>query len=366
MTAPPPVPFFDLGRQYREIGPALEEAVLAVLRSGQYVLGAEGEAFERELAAIAGTPHAVGVASGTDALILALRAAGVGPGDEVLVPAFTFYATAAAVSLIGARPVFVDVDSQSFLIDPDDLARRRTPRARAVVPVHLFGQCAPMERIARAAAGLAVIEDAAQALGATRGGRGAGGLGDFGAVSFYPTKNLGGVGDGGAVLCPDAAGAQRLRLLRNLGQKERYRHDVLGTNSRLDELQAAALRVKARHLGRWNDARRARARRYEEALAAVPGLRTPGTLPDNVHTWHQYVIRVDRRDACKAALAARGVGTAVYYATTIPKNPCFADLDQGPYPGADEAARTVLALPIFPELTFEEQDRVVAALRAGW
>ncbi|HKO05741.1 MAG TPA: DegT/DnrJ/EryC1/StrS family aminotransferase [Candidatus Acidoferrales bacterium] len=364
---PPPIPLLDLVAQFESIQQEIQAAIEAVLRSGHFILGPQVQAFEQEIAKFCGTRHAVGVASGTDALLLSLRAAGVGPGDEVLVPAFSYIATADAVSLLGATPVFCEVLPDTFNLDPAQLEGRITPRTKAVVPVHLFGQTAEMERIlsiARAAQ-LAVIEDAAQAIGASRGGRPAGSLGDFGCLSFYPTKNLGACGDAGMVLTSSAEDAARLRSLRGHGTvAHKYISEEQGWNSRLDELQAAILRVKLRHLAEWTAARQSHAARYEDLLRAVPGITLPRVAPGSTHVYHQYTIRVPEREHVQKHLAGLGIATAVYYPVPLHLQPMYAHLGQQPgsLPRAERASLEVLSLPIYPELATEQIERIAAAL----
>jgi dTDP-4-amino-4,6-dideoxygalactose transaminase len=375
-AAPPrPVPFLDLKAQYAEIRGELHDAVLRVLDSQAFILGPEVEALEQDLAAYVGADHAVAVASGTDALVLSLRVLDVGPGDEVVTSAYSFFATAGAILQCGATPVFVDVDPGTYNLDPQALGAAMTPRTRALLPVHLYGQCAEMDPILAAAAraGVPVVEDAAQAIGARDGDRRAGALGTLGAFSFYPTKNLGGIGDGGLITTNDARLAARLRALRNHGQLRPYEHEFLGHNSRLDALNAAALRVKLRHLDRWTDLRRERAERYRRLMHAT-GLTSPA--PDAIglpverpgawHVYNQFVIRVPERDAVRDALQRQGIGCAVYYPRPLPDQPCLRSLGlpSGAYPNAAAAAREGLALPIYPELTPQQQERVVEALAA--
>jgi len=365
------IPFLDLSRQYDAIGAEIERAVIDVLRSQRYILGPEVEALEGEIAAICGTKHAVGVASGTDALMLALQALGVAPGDEVVTSAFSFFATASSVARIGARPVFADIDEATFNLDPSEVARAAGPATRAVMPVHIFGQCADVESIrdaARTASGreVAVVEDAAQAIGASRHGRPAGALGQAGCLSFYPTKNLGGAGDGGMIVTDDDELERVARRLRAHGDVGRYDHRDLGMNSRLDAIQAAVLRVKAAHLARFNEARRERAAVYDDLLAPAGGdLRLPAAAPGNAHTYHQYVVRTTRRDDLARHLAGVGIGTAVYYPVPLHLQPCFASLGYaaGSLPRTEAACREVLALPLYPELTHEEQERTADAIK---
>ncbi len=366
------VPFLDLKRQYAGLRAEIESAVSEVLRSQRFILGPEGGRLEAEIAALCGVRHAAGVASGTDALVLALQAAGLGPGDEVVTSPFSFLASASSIVRLGARPAFADVDADTLDLDPEDLGRRAGRRTRALVPVHIFGQCAPVEALiaaAEAACGRrpTVVEDAAQALGALRHGRPAGSLGDAGCLSFYPTKNLGGAGDAGMVVTDDDELARRVRLLRAHGDAGRYDHREVGLNSRLDEIQAAVLRVKARRLREWNEQRRRRSALYDRLLASRPGgLRLPAVREGNVHTWHQYVVRSPRRDDLARHLASRGIGTAVYYPTPLHLQACFRDLGHAPgaFPRAEAACREVLALPLYPELTEPEQERVAEAVHA--
>jgi len=370
------IPFFDRTRVDAALEPELQKIFSRVVQGGQYILGPEVEAFEAECAGYLGVPHAVGVSSGTDALLVALLALGVGPGDEVICPAFTFVATASAVARTGARPVFADILPDTLNLDPASTAAALTPRTRAILPVHLFGRCAAMEELLAIAAprGLAVIEDAAQAFGATHAGRKAGALGTLGCFSFFPTKNLAGFGDGGLVTTADPALAARARALRAQGARQKHRHEVVGGNFRLDALQAALLRAKLPRIGESLAARRAGAARYDARLggAGLPiALPSPPALEE--HTFNQYVIRLRDpalRDPLRSFLAARGIGSDVYYPTPLHLQPCFADLRQpeGSLPVAEAAARQVLALPIFPGLSAEEIDRVSEAIAAfpGW
>jgi dTDP-4-amino-4,6-dideoxygalactose transaminase len=360
------IPQFDLTRQYAGIEPEIEAAVRRVLRSGRYILGPEGEALEAECAAYLGVPHAIGVASGSDALRLILEGVGAGPGDEVVTPAFSFVASATAVLYAGARPVFVDVEPATLCLDPDRVAAALTPRTRAIMVVHLYGHPAAMTgvRALADAHGLPVIEDAGQAFGARLGGRHVGGLGAAAAFSFYPTKNLAACGDAGLVTTADASLAERLGRVRNHGQTQKYTHAELGWNSRLDELQAAILRVKLRHLPRWTEARRAIAARYRAGLAGLP-LQLPGEQPGALHVYHQYTVRTPRRDALVKHLGARGIGTACHYPQPIPGQPLFRGLgyDASAFPVSWAASRDVLSLPCFPELRHDEIDAVIAAVR---
>jgi dTDP-4-amino-4,6-dideoxygalactose transaminase len=367
---PAAVPFLDLRLQYRSIQAEIEAALRPVLEAQALILGPEVEALERELSASTGVSQAIAVASGTDALYLALRALRIGPGDEVLTSAYSFFATAGAILQVGARPRFADIQLADFNVDPEAAAAAISPSTRALMPVHLFGQCAsmdPLEALARQA-GIPIVEDAAQAIGARFGERTAGSIGALGCLSFYPTKNLGGLGDGGMVLTSDAQLASLLRALRNHGQTGPYEHRHLGCNSRLDALNAAALRVKLRHLARWTEERRARAARYRQLFgdAGLLGqaVTLPGELPGRYHVYNQFVIRIPDRDALRRSLESQGIGSMVYYPRPLPAQPVLVDLGYraDAFPRAVEAARTSLALPLYPELSGEQQQRVVSAI----
>lgn len=360
------IPQFDLTRQHAGIETEIEAALRRVLRSGRFILGREGAALEAECAAALSVEHAIGVASGSDALRLILSALGVGPGDEVVTPAFSFVASATAVLQVGARPAFADVDPATLLLDPDRVATAITARTRALIAVHLYGlpsAMGPLRALAEAHR-LALIEDAAQAFGATLGGRPVGRLGTAAAFSFYPTKNLGAYGDAGLITTSDGELAGRLRRARNHGQGHKYDHLELGWNSRLDELQAAVLRVKLGHLATWTEARRRIAGRYAAGLAGWP-LALPADLPGARHVFHQYTIRTPRRDALAKHLAAAGIGTACHYPLPVPGQPIFRRLgyDATSYPAAWAASQEVLSLPCFPELRDDEVDTVVAVIR---
>ncbi|NQX10538.1 DegT/DnrJ/EryC1/StrS family aminotransferase [Microbacteriaceae bacterium VKM Ac-2855] len=363
-AAPTVVPFADLALLHRRVEHRIRSAIERVLDDSAYVLGHEVDAFERSFADYCGVPHAIGVGNGTDALELALRAAGLRPGDDVLVPANSFVATAEGVVRAGGVPVFVDCDDDG-LIDVEDAVRARTLRTRAVMAVHLYGQCAPIELL-REALGpeVIVVEDAAQAQGARRNWARAGSLGDVAGTSFYPGKNLGAYGDGGAVLTPDAEIADRVRMLRNHGGIARYEHRIVGTNSRLDGLQAAILAVKLEQLDRWNDERRAAAEYYAELLGDVPGVELPRTAIENEHVFHLYVIRLDDRDRMHDALAAAGIGTGVHYPTPIHRLAAFASPTQRTLPRAESQARRILSLPMFPGITRPQQEYVADNLSA--
>jgi dTDP-4-amino-4,6-dideoxygalactose transaminase len=365
------VPLVDLGPQHGEIAAEVTAGWERVVSARSFVLGDEVQAFETEFAAFCGIAHCVGVGNGTDALELALRALGIGPGDEVVVPANSFVASAMAVSRAGGRPVLVDVDPSTLLIDPAAVERALGPRTRAVMPVHLYGQMAPMAAVGKlaAGAGIAVVEDAAQSHGAHQGADAvsAGSLGAVAATSFYPGKNLGAYGDGGAVLTGSGEVAQRLRRLRNHGSERKYHHEEIGCNSRLDPLQAVVLRAKLRRLEAWNAERRRLAARYGALLADVPAVTRPVVGPGNVPVWHLYVVQVAERDRVLADLAAAGVGAGVHYPVPIHLQPAYAFLGhgEGDFPVAEAAARRVLSLPLYPGMEASQQDRVVEALGAA-
>jgi dTDP-4-amino-4,6-dideoxygalactose transaminase len=360
------IPLADLAEQHRRIQAEVEGAVLRVLRSGKYVLGPEVAAFEAELAAFCGVRHAVACGSGTGALLLSLLQVGVRPGDEVVVPAFTIQVDAEVVSLLGATPRFADIDPDTYAVDPDRVAAAMTDRTRAIVVTHLYGMPADMDALRAIAAsrGVPLIEDACQALGSAYRGRRAGALGDVGCFSFFPTKNLGAYGDGGAVATDDADRAAALRMLRNHGARTKYVHEAVGLNSRLDEVQAAALRVKLRHLEPWTARRGALAAAYDEALARA-GVRTPARPADRETNHHQYTIRSARRDALRAFLAAEGIESAVHYPLAPFQQPVYAGSpvarDAG-HPHAAQAAEEVISLPLFPEMEEGDVARVVEAV----
>jgi len=361
-----PIPMLDLGAQYRPIQNEIKAAIDRVLESQHFILGPEVKALEQDVARYCGRQFGVGVASGTDALILALSACGVGPGDEVILPSFTFIATADSVSLLGGKPVFADIDPGTFCIDPAQVAQKITSRTKAIVPVHLYGQTADMDPILELAArhDLYVIEDTAQAIGATYKGRKAASMGDLGCLSFFPSKNLGAYGDGGMVVTDSEEVAKRLRSLRAHGTTKKYFSAEQGWNSRLDEIQAAILRVKLRYLDGWNAGRRDRAARYDRLLQQVPSVVAPYTAPSREHVFHQYTVRVQERDAISKALGERGIPSTVYYPTPIHLQPIYASLGykQGDLPETEKAANEALSLPIYPELTDTQIDSVVAGL----
>jgi dTDP-4-amino-4,6-dideoxygalactose transaminase len=358
------IPFIDLLRQHGALRSELLAATTRVLDSAHFILGEEGAALERELAALSGVRHGIGVGSGTDALRLALAAVGVGPGHEVLTPAFSFVASASTITMTGATPVFVDIDLETYAMDVAAAARAITPRTRAIVPVHLYGHPAPMEPLQALARshGLAIVEDAAQAVGARYAGRPIGAWGDAACLSFYPTKNLGACGDGGMVLTDRDDVAERLRRLRHHGDTGRYRHMELGYCSRLDELQAAVLRVKLQRLAAWTEARRRVAARYREGLSGLP-LALPEERPPAHHVFHLYTVRHRQRDALIKTLAGLGVGTAVYYPATVPDQPLFGGGPEGQWPRARQAAADVVSLPCFAELEDAEIEQVITAVR---
>jgi dTDP-4-amino-4,6-dideoxygalactose transaminase len=360
------VPILDLAAELRELGAEVRAALERVLVSGHFILGPEGSALEKEIAAFCGVPHAVACNSGTDALHLALRAAGIGPGDEVVTPAFTFIATAEAIAYVHARPVFADVDGATFNMTAALLEQALTPRTRAVIVVHLFGQCAEMPPIVDLCKrrGLVLIEDCAQAIGADWQGTQAGAWGDFGCFSFYPTKNLGAYGDAGLVTTREAKHDAMLRMLRHHGSKVTYSHEVIGLNSRLDEMQAAILRVKLKHLARFTAARRAHAARYRELLAGAE-LELPFEHGKGGHIYHQFTLRTAKRDAARKALADAGVASGVYYPIPLHKQPVFEkEYGRLSLPASEAAAREVLSLPIYPQLSDEQLRHIAATLRA--
>jgi dTDP-4-amino-4,6-dideoxygalactose transaminase len=363
------VPLLDLRAQYAPLRDEILAALARVADSQRFILGPEVEALEHELARQIGVGHAVAVSSGTDALLLALMALGVGPGDEVVTSPYSFFATAGAVARLGARPVFVDIDPATFNLDPAGLAAAITPRTKAILPVHLFGLAADMDPILDEASrsGVPVIEDAAQAIGAAYGGRPVGSLGAFGCFSFFPSKNLGAFGDAGLLTTNDAARASRARVLRTHGMEPRYIHHALGGNFRMDALQAAVLRVKAPHLPAWTEARRLNAGRYVRLFreAGLEGrIRLPVEPPGRRHVFNQFVIRISARDELKQHLDARGIGNEIYYPVPFHLQPCFADLGHaaGDFPRAERAAAESLALPVYGELTMAEQETVVEAV----
>jgi dTDP-4-amino-4,6-dideoxygalactose transaminase len=360
------VPQLDLAAQYDAIGAEIRAAIEKVLRSQQFILGGEGTALEAEIASVCGAAHGIGVASGTDALILALRACGVHAGDEIIIPPFTFVATASAVNAIGAKPVFADIRPDTYNIDPSDLPRRVTRKTKAIIAVHLYGLSADMDPILEFARAkdLRVIEDNAQSLGAIYKGRRTGSLSDAACISFYPTKNLGAYGDAGMIVTNSSEKAARLRTLRNHGQSGKYVSSEAGWNSRLDEIQAAILRVKLRYLPEWQRARQAHAGVYSKLLLGVPGI-APPLVPENYgHAFHQYTIRVEQRDALQQFLSERSIGSAVYYPIPLHLQPLYSSLGHkaGYFPHAEHAAQEVISLPMYPELRSEQIARVAEAV----
>jgi dTDP-4-amino-4,6-dideoxygalactose transaminase len=346
------VPLLDVGAQNGPLREQMLAAVARVIDHGQFILGPEVETFEKALATHVGTRHAIGVSSGTDALLVALMALGVGPGDEVVTTPFSFFATAGAIARLGAKPVFADIDPATFNLDPAAAAAACGPRTRAVIPVHLFGRTAPRPQVEAP-----IIEDAAQSIGAGRL------YGRASCLSFFPSKNLGALGDAGAVICDDDAFADRVKLLRTHGGRPKYYHHAIGGNFRIDALQAALLGVKLPHLADWTRARRRNADRYRALAAATPGFPADVVLPTDTpeHIYNQFVIRAPRRDALREHLTKAGIGTEIYYPVPFHQQPCFAYLGykEGAFPHSERAVKEVLALPIYPELTETQQEQVV-------
>lgn len=359
------IPLVDLKAQYRSIRGELDAAIQRVIDGAGFIMGPEVQAFERAFAATCEVEHCIGVSSGTAALILALRALGIGPGDEVITVAHTFIATAEAICAVGARPVFVDIEPHTYTLDPAALDAAITSATRAVIPVHIYGQPADMTQINEIAAAhsLAVIEDAAQAHSATWQGRKAGTLATLGCFSFYPGKNLGAYGDAGAITTNDAALAERLRLLRNHGRRSKYLHEQIGFGERLDTLQAAILHAKVAHLEAWTAARRRLAARYSEHLANCE-LVLPAVAPDAEPAWHLYVVRTPRRDALLEHLKAHGVEAGIHYPVPLHRQPAFAAFDYPALPVTETVAATCLSLPLYPELTDAQQDRVIELVQS--
>jgi dTDP-4-amino-4,6-dideoxygalactose transaminase len=371
-VAPIAVPMLDVTRENKRLQSQIDAAMADVSKSGAFVHGPACAKFEESMAAYCGAEHAIGCASGSDALLLSLLALGVGPGDEVIVPSFTFFATASAVWRLGARPVFADIRPDTFNLEPADVMYKLSTATKAIIPVHLFGQCAEMDelsQIASAARGVPIIEDACQAIGAEHNGRRAGSMGTTGAFSFYPTKNLGGFGDGGLITTNDSELAAKLRVLRDHGQQPRYYHHFVGLNSRLDALQAAVLHVKLPNLDEWSAARERHAVRYatefvqrglSEAIVA------PKAVDGCQHVWNQYTVRVTngRRDALQKYLSDRKIGSAIYYPVPLHLQKCFASLggEPGSLPVTEQACREVLSLPVYPELSGTEQGAVIDAI----
>lgn len=365
------VPFLDLARQYCTIKPEIDAAIDKVLTSGHYILGPEVKALEQEIAALCGVKHGIGVASGSDALFLSLKALGIGPGDKIIVPTFTFFATAGAVCNVGAAPVFADINPRTFNIDPNSIEKilKTKKDVKAIIPVHLFGQMVDMDEIMEIANkyGLFVIEDAAQAIGAEYKGKKAGSIGNVGCFSFYVTKNLGAYGDGGMVVTNDDKIADRLRLLRTHGANPKYYHQLIGVNSRLDELQAAILRVKLRHLPDWTAAHQAIASQYDKLLDDIEGIKIPYRALNRTHIFHAYTVRVSggHRDSLQAHLKEHGIGTSIYYPLPLHLQECFKKLNyhKGNLPNSEKAADEVLSLPIYSELASKEIEYIVRSIK---
>ena len=372
------VPFFDLAVQFKSIENEIKSALDEVFQNQQFIMGPKVQVLEEAMAQYCQTRYAVGVASGSDALLLSLMALGIGTGDEVLLPPFTFFATAGSVSRLGATPVFVDIDRETYNIDPSKIEEKMTARTKAIIPVHLFGQCADMDPLLKIAKEkkLYIIEDAAQALGAEykpkagSEGRRAGQIGDLGCFSFYPTKNLGAFGDAGMVVTDNPGLAEKVRLLRVHGSQPKYFHKSIGVNSRLDTIQAAILLVKFKYLEKWTAERQKKAERYQglfqDLLSSVKGLKLPTVQYQNRHIFHQYVIRAPERDRLKQFLAEEGIGTDIYYPVPLHLQECYSFLKyrRGDLPNSEEASEEVLALPIFPELTEDQQKVVVNRIKA--
>lgn len=361
------VPLLDLVAQYREIKPEVDAAIQRVLDSGYFILGPEVAAFEKKTAAYLGVAHGIGVASGTDALLLALHALEIGPGDEVILPAYTFFATIGTVLHVGATPVLVDIDKQTYCIDIEQTRAKMTSATKAIIPVHLYGQAAEMDDLAEIARehDLSIIEDNAQAFGAEYKGRKTGGIGDIGCLSFFPSKNLGGYGDGGMIVTDNAELAEKVRMLRAHGWKKKYFPKILGYNSRLDALQAAVLRVKLKYIDRWNDGRREVAHTYSDALADFPNLATPYEAPNRKHVYHLYILQMTNRDQVQEQLKEAGIGTSIYYPQPLHlAEPCL-DLGykEGDFPVTEKASRETLAIPVYPEMTAEQIEYVLDVVK---
>ncbi len=366
ILSPMKVPLLDLAAQFRTVEADVRAGIERVLKTCGYVLGPEVEALEKEVAKICGVAHGIGVSNGSDAIVAALMALDVGIGDEVIVPVFTFFATAASVSRVGARPVFADVLPDTYNIDPDAIARAITPRTKAIIPVHLYGQCADMDRILAVADrhGIPVIEDAAQAIGASYKGRPACSFGKAATLSFYPTKNLSAIGEAGMVMTNDDKLAATLRIVRHQGQTSEYEHGRIGANFRMSAIQAVALRAKLPHLAVWNEGRRRNAARYDAALAGN-GVTTPHRHPDCGHIYHQYTIRSPKREQLRLKLTEAGIGAKIFYPIPLHMQPAYRSLGHKPgdFPVAEKAAQEVLSLPVFPEMTAEQQDYVIETIR---
>ena len=362
------VPLLDLSRQYAQLKPELDAAVINVLTHGKFILGPEVKKLEEEVASLCTVKHAIGVASGTDALLLALRAAGVGPGDEVITTDFSFFATAGVVHRLGAKPVFIDIEPDTYNIDPNLIAAAITAKTKVIMPVHLFGQVADMDPIMDIAKkhGLNVIEDAAQTIGSEYKGRKAGSIGDFGCFSFFPSKNLGAGGDGGMIMTNDDANHDLCRILRVHGSKPKYYHKIVGYNSRLATIQAAILLVKLPHLQGWSEKRIEHAKKYDKAFEGLTNLKRPVEKDyTTFHIYNQYTIAIPDRDEVQAKLQEAGIGCVIYYPVPFHKQECFAYLGHkaDDFPVTNQAGSQVLSLPIYPELTDEEQEEVIEAVK---
>ena len=359
------IPFIDLKEQHQRIGKAVRSAVLKVVDSQRFVLGAQGKRLEAAIAKKVGVSHAVGVASGSDALYLSFLALGIGPGDEVITTPFTFFATAGAISRTGARPVFADIHPKTFNIDPSRIQEKITKRTKAIVPVHLFGLCCDMKPILILAKkhSLFIVEDAAQAFGAEYHGKRAGSFGHAGCFSFYPTKNLGGGGDGGMIVTASTSLADKFRLLRDHGSRKKYFHEIVGLNSRLDEIQAAIIFEKLKHIERYNRLRQKHAADYGGGLKGLP-VETPFTPPKQSHAFHLYSILTKRRDALISFLNQKGIGTGVYYPLPLHFQPCYAvfGYKKGDFPVSERVASEILSLPMYPEMTRRQKEAVITAI----
>lgn len=361
------IPLLDTRPEIESIWDELMAAIQDVLRNGQFIMGPNVKAFEQEIAAYFGVKHSVALNSGTDALVLGVRAMGIGAGDEVITTPFTFFATGECISHVGAIPVFVDIDPNTFNMDVSQIEAKITPRTKAIIPVHLYGHAVDMDPVLAVAKkhGLKVLEDVAQAFGSEYKGKKVGAIGDAGAFSFFPSKNLGAFGDGGIFITNDDELADSVRMLRVHGAKKKYYNEVVGVNSRLDEIQAAILRVKLPHIDEWNEGRRAAAARYNEMLKDVPGVITPVEADYTKHVYHQYTIRIlgGKRDEVQKKLGDVGVGTFVYYPVPLDKLPVYAGMDFGKLPVSDERTGEALSLPIWPKIEPEIQAAVVQRIR---
>jgi dTDP-4-amino-4,6-dideoxygalactose transaminase len=360
------VPFLDLKRQYSAIKKEIDETVFSVLSNTQFILGPEVKSLEEKIASYCGTKFAIGVASGTDALLLSLRTCGVKPGDEVITPTFSFFATAGVISRLGANPIFVDIDPETYNINPDQIEKKITPKTKAIMPVHLFGQCADMDPIMDIAKrhSLKVVEDAAQAIGAEYKGKKAGAIGDFGCFSFFPSKNLGGAGDGGMVTADDPEMAEMVRILRVHGSKPKYYHSTIGYNSRLDTIQAAILSVKLKYLDDWTKKRKEHAEVYNSAFKDLDMI-TPKEESFNYHIYNQYTIAVKNRDELRNYLKEKQIGHDTYYPVPLHLQECYRFLGykKGDFPVSEKKAEEVVSIPIYPELTEQEQDYVISTIK---